>query len=128
MNLTVHTITNEVASYYRVTLDEIYCTRRKGENIKYKHISIYFMKHYLKMSHASIGGEFPGKNGRLDHATVTHALKSIQNQIDTNSIYRKEIDEIGKKLNHMIEDKREVEEEVYMENDVYTEKEMQLTN
>ena len=119
MNLTVHTITAEVASYYRVTEDQIYCTRRKGENIKYKHISIYFMKQFLKMSHAAAGGEFPGRNGRLDHATITHALKSVNNQIETNSIYRKEIDELVNRLNNMIEDTREIDEECYMENDYY---------
>ena len=120
MNLTVKTISNEVASYYHVTMDDIYCMRRKEENIKYKHITMYFMRHFLKQSLALIGGEFPGRNGRMDHASVSSALKSVQNQYDTNRIYRKEIDEITQRLEILIQDQKVIKEDIYMENDFYT--------
>ena len=122
MNLTAKTIIAEVASYYNVTRDDIYCIMRKKENVKYKHITMYFMRHFLKQSLALIGGEFPGRrrNGRLDHATVSNALKSVQNQYDTNRIYRKEIDEITQRLKILIQDQKVIEEEVFLENDFYT--------
>ena len=119
MNLTVRTITNEVADYYNIPVDDIYCVRRKAENIKCKHIAIHFIKHFTKMSLAAIGNEFPGRNGRLDHATILHAVKSVSNQYDTDRLYRDEINEIRQRLELLVEDYRIVDEEVYQENDFY---------
>ena len=120
MNLTVRTITNEVADYYNIPVDDIYCVRRKAENIKCKHIAIHFIKLFTTMSLAAIGNEFPGRNGRLDHATILHAVKSVSDQYDTNRLYRDEINEIRDRLDMLIEDDRIIEEEVYMENDFFT--------
>lgn len=128
MNLTPRTIIQEVADYYKMPLDDIYCIRQRKDNIKSKHIAIYFLKKYTKMLLAAIGGEFPGRTGRLDHASISHALKSVQNQIDTDKIYRKEIEEIESKIRLYANDKVQVVESDFMENDFYTHAELQLTN
>ncbi|HLD89421.1 MAG TPA: helix-turn-helix domain-containing protein [Patescibacteria group bacterium] len=119
MNITVHTITAEVASYYSIKVDEIYSMRKFYKNIKYKHIVIYFIRNILKMSLSAIGQEFPGKKGYLDHATISHSLRSVSNQIDTNPIYREEVNNIRKRLESLIKDTRKIDEEVYQENDFY---------
>ena len=119
-NLTVHTITAEVASYYRVNVNEIYSIRRHGNLIKYKHIAIYFIRHYLNLSLADTGRVFPGKKGYLDHATIINAVKSVQNQYESNKLYRKEIDEIRLRFEAMAEDQRADLEEVFMEPDYFT--------
>lgn len=120
MNLTVHTITTEVALYYHVDIAQVFLIYRGKENIKYKHISIYFIDYFLKMTREAIGQEFPGRNGYLDHATITSALRSVRDQYDTNKFYRQEVDEIRKRLEVYIEDVRKVDEEIFMENDYYT--------
>ena len=120
MNLTVHSITTEVASYYGVNENLIYSIRRKGEFIKYKHITIYFIKQFTGLSLAGIGKEFPGKNGCLYHATIINAVKSVQNQYKFNRLYRKEIDEIRSRFDAMAEDQRADLEEVFMEPDYFT--------
>lgn len=126
-NLTVRTITAEVASYYRVTTDDIYCTRRKRENIKYKHISMYFMKLFLNMTHSAIGAEFPGMNGRLDRVTVLQAIQSVNDQCDTDKIYNAEVEEIMARLEKISDDSRNeevrresAEEEIFMQPDFFT--------
>lgn len=120
MNLTPRTIIHEVASYYRVNENSIYSIRRHAELIKYKHIAIHFIYNYLTMSLNQIGREFPGKNGHLDHATVLFAVKSVQNQIDSNKRYAMEINEIDRRIKLLIEDPKEENEEVYQENDFFT--------
>ena len=94
MNLTVHTIAAEVASYYRVNADDIYTIGRKGELIKCKHIAIYLVKQYTNLTLSGIGNYFPGRSGRFDHASVLHAVNSVKNQYETNRLYRAEIDEL----------------------------------
>ena len=126
--LTPRTIIQEVADYYKVPTNNIYTVQRKGKFIKYKHICIYFIDRFLRLSLSEIGLEFPGKNGYLDHATVIHAKKSVKNQIDTDKIYRKEIEEIESKIRLYANDKVQVVESDFMENDFYTHAELQLTN
>ena len=118
-NLTVRTITTEVANYYQVNEDEVFTICRKGELIKCKHIAIYFVKQYTNLTLSGIGNYFPGRNGRFDHASVLHAVNSVKNQYETNRLYRAEIDDLVKRLDNMIEDARDVYDEVYMENDFY---------
>jgi chromosomal replication initiator protein len=125
MNLTVRTITNEVADYYKVDILMIYSMRRNGNMIKYKHISIYLIKMFTDLTMAAIGYEFPGRNGYLDHATVLHAINAVQDQYDTNKIYRKEIDEIRSRLEMLVEDCRIVDEEVFQQSDFFTVSEIQ---
>ena len=119
MNLTVHSITTEVAHYYKVNEAELFSIRRNGDKIKYKHIAIYFIKQFTGLSLAGIGKEFPGRNGCLDHATVLNAVNSVQSQCFSNKLYRSEIEELRTIFEKMIEEPREVDEECYMENDCY---------
>ena len=139
MNLTVRTITTEVANYYKIDILVIYSVRRKSELVKYKHIAIYFINLYLGikliseekrifsegLSHRVIGKEFPGKGkkGCLDRCSIIHAVKSVQNQYDTNSAYRMEINEIHARLESL--NVHKAEDETFQENDFYTELEIQ---
>lgn len=124
MKIDPNMIISTVADYYHINLSEIKSRRRKMDLIKYKHISIYFIKQFTELSLTRIGQEFPGRNGYLDHATVLHAIQSVGNQIDTNKGYKKQVDEIKSKIFDEIESIININYkryyEVYQENDFYT--------
>jgi chromosomal replication initiator protein len=56
---------------------------------------MFFSKKFTKASLASIGARIGGK----DHATVLHACKTVNNLIDTDKLFKSQINEIEKKLN-----------------------------
>jgi chromosomal replication initiator protein len=55
---------------------------------------MFFSKGYTKASLSSIGSMIGGK----DHATVLHACKTISNLIETDKVFKGQIDEIEKKI------------------------------
>ena len=58
---------------------------QKREIVEPRQVIMYAMKELTNYSLAKIGSHFKGRNGKIkDHATVLHALKSINNLIDTN--------------------------------------------
>jgi hypothetical protein len=66
---------------------------RKTEYIHAKHIAIYLIKkNYPKMTLGSIGKYFNGIKGEgLDHATVLHAIRKINNFIDVEKEVEKDV-------------------------------------
>jgi len=83
-------IINTVASYFKLPPENVICTQRKREFIKAKHIAMYCFKQFTDMSLYKIGTFFHDKN----HATILHAIKSVNNQKDVYMIYRNELNEI----------------------------------
>jgi len=120
MNLTVQTITSEVARYYQVDESDIYSRTRRGDCIKLKYTCIHFIKAHTIMTLSAIGREFPGINGYLDHATVMHALRSVSDRYDTDKTYRAEINELSSIFEAMKDDVREYEDEVFQQSDFFT--------
>jgi len=96
-------IINTIASYEKITPEQLICTERKREFIKAKHIAMYCFKQFTDFSLARIGMFFNGK----DHATVLYAIKSVSNQADVYKAYRTELNEILRKLSLKVEDEYE---------------------
>lgn len=88
--LTPEVIITRVASHEHLKVEEIKSERRFGPLIAAKHKAMFLVKKYTGLSLAEIGRLFNDK----DHATVLHACKSVQNQIDIYPDYREEMKEI----------------------------------
>jgi hypothetical protein len=80
-----------VCSYYDVDESLMNCKIRRREVVKCRQISMYLLKKHSNMSLTVLGGEF-GK----DHATVLHAVKTINNYLDWDKDLRIEIQELEK--------------------------------
>ena len=109
MNITVRTITTEVASPQPISMyDQIINLVCKGERVTFEQINVdcrdkdlvytrqlimYFANQKEVGSLAQIGRKF-----NRDHATVIHAVKTIQNYLDTDKLKRKRIEEYAEKL------------------------------
>lgn len=83
-----------VCDYYHMPVSEVFLPTRKREIVTKRQTIHYFYKRYTKLSLASIGSGYGGK----DHATVMNSCKIISNLIDTDIRFRKEIDELHEKI------------------------------
>jgi len=88
--LTPEVIIKKVANHEHLEVDQIKSERRFGPLIAAKHKAMFLIKKFTKLSYSEVGELFNGK----DHATVIHACKSVQNQMDVYPNYRKKLNEI----------------------------------
>jgi chromosomal replication initiator protein len=114
MELTVTRIIEIVAQYFKLEPDDVTCNARFGPYIRAKHIAIYLSTVYTGLTFCKIGEYFLGmRNLKLDHSTITHAVKSVKNQYETDRFYRGRLDEIK----YITEYESNLVGEIYMEND-----------
>lgn len=92
--ITIEYIQKVVCDYYNITVDKMLSKTRKGEIVMARHISMYLARKLTKSSLVTIGA----KCGNKDHATVLHACKSISNSCETNKNFRRDVEEIEKKI------------------------------
>lgn len=83
-----------VCDYFNITIDQMHSSSRKREIVQARQLAMYFAKNLTKASLASIGSEIGGK----DHATVLHAVRTVNNLIETDKHFRVYVEEIEKKI------------------------------
>ena len=80
-----------VLLYYNIVPEtKLYEKTRKTEIVKARYQVIYFVSKYISKITLERLGDIFG----LDHATVHHALKTVNNEIETNADYRLQIIEL----------------------------------
>lgn len=71
--ITLDSITQAVAEYYHIKLEELF-TKKRTQNIAYpRQIAMYLCRELADMSYPRIGEQFGGR----DHTTVIHAYEKI---------------------------------------------------
>lgn len=88
--ITVEKVRDVVCDFFNLTVDAISTPSRKREVVQARQIAMYLSKQMTKNSLSSIGSYI----GKRDHATVLHACKSVENQIETDKNFRESIREI----------------------------------
>lgn len=89
-DLKIATIKSSVCAFFGKEVQDLSNRTRKEEFVNLRYIVYFFIKKYCTlMSHESVGKIFG-----YDHATVMHALKCVNNQIETNKMYRDDINEL----------------------------------
>ncbi|HJX72478.1 MAG TPA: chromosomal replication initiator protein DnaA [Bacteroidales bacterium] len=83
-----------VCNYFEIPTDSIQSKTRKREIVQARQVAMYFSKNLTKSSLATIGAQIGGK----DHATVLHACKTVNNLLETDKLFKGQIEEIEKKL------------------------------
>ena len=92
--MTVEHIRDTVCDYFKLSLDAISTKSRKMEVVQARQIAMYFSKMLTKNSLSSIGMHI----GKRDHATVLHACKKVEDLIETDKHFRKDVEEIEERL------------------------------
>lgn len=83
-----------VCDYFNIGVDLINSKTRKREIVQARQLAMYFSKKMTKSSLASIGLHC----GNKDHATVLHAIRTVNNLVDTDKQFKAYVDEIEKKI------------------------------
>ncbi len=73
-----------VAAYIGISPEALCRNTRKREIVEARQVAMYMAKHNTKDSLAAIGQAIGGK----DHATVSHACKTVDNMLCTSPAYR----------------------------------------
>ena len=83
-----------VCNFFEIPSDSLQSKTRKREIVQARQVAMFFSKNLTKASLATIGAQIGGK----DHATVLHACKTVNNLLETDKLFKGQIDEIEKKL------------------------------
>ncbi|MFO8232879.1 MAG: chromosomal replication initiator protein DnaA [Longimonas sp.] len=94
VNLTIEEIQRIVCESLDINEDLIRAKTRKREVVRARQIAMYFCKEVTQHSLKTIGLHFGGR----DHSTVIHAVKTVEDQVDTDSQFRDMVDQIGRKI------------------------------
>lgn len=85
-------IVRNVASYYKLSEDDLYSVRRSADIAKARQLAMYIISEENQLSTTRVGDMF-----KRDHTTVMHAIKTIKAQLEKDDELQKVIDEILKK-------------------------------
>ncbi len=87
-------IQKTVSEFFKIPVDQLKDKTRKKEIVMARQMAMYFSKEYTSLSLKSIGYHFGGR----DHSTVIHAIQTVNDLIDTDTNFKKSVDELRKKL------------------------------
>lgn len=82
--ITVEKIQDIVSTYFKIELKEIHSKSRKREIVQARQVTMFLSKKYTDYSYAHIGSLV----GKRDHATVLHACRTIQDNLDIDKGFR----------------------------------------
>jgi chromosomal replication initiator protein len=94
INLTIDELQNVVSDYFNVSVDLVCSKTRKREVVRARQVAMFFCKELTPNSLKTIGLHFGGR----DHSTVIHANQSVQDQIETDPMFRDMISELRHKI------------------------------
>ena len=92
--ISIDYIQKVVCDYFNLPIEIINSKTRKREVVQARQLAMYFSKKLTKNSLNTIGLHC----GNKDHATVLHAVKTVNNLIDTDKQFRVYVEDIDKKL------------------------------
>jgi len=83
-----------ICDYFNINIDTLNSKTRKREIVQARQLVMYFAKEYTKSSLAMIGTHC----GNKDHATVLHAVRTINNLLETDKQFRGYVKDLDKKI------------------------------
>lgn len=83
-----------VSNYYDLPLDILRSKSRNPKYIKAVHIIWYLCSEHTKWYY----GDLARMMNRKSHCDITHAKKSVKDQMETNKLYRQEVSAIENRL------------------------------
>ncbi len=92
--ITVDRILEKVAKFYDVSTKEICSVSRKQRIAQARQVCMYLVQKHTGMSYSRIGNVI----GKRDHSTVLHSCSVVEHKIDTNKLFRKDLENIEANL------------------------------
>ena len=94
--LSIDRVQKLVCDYFGIDQNRLHEKTKKREIVQVRQLAMYFCRE-LDYTHKAIGLQFGGR----DHSTVVHAVRSVNNLIETDGNYRNRVDEIRQKVHFM---------------------------
>ncbi|MBQ8606764.1 MAG: chromosomal replication initiator protein DnaA [Bacteroidaceae bacterium] len=88
--LSVEDILDKVCDHYQIDISAVFTKTRKREIVQVRQIAMYLAKKHTEASSAKIGQLI----GKRDHATVLHACKMVEGQLQVDKGFRNQVEEI----------------------------------
>jgi chromosomal replication initiator protein len=92
--ISIDYIQKVVCDYFDMPVELLKSKTRKREIVQARQLAMFFAKQLTKSSLASIGAQC----GNKDHATVLHAVRTVNNLSETDKRFRTYVDDLRKKL------------------------------
>jgi chromosomal replication initiator protein len=92
--VTIDAIQKMVCEYYEINYDKLQAKTRKREIVQARQISMYLAKKFTKNSLKTIGEHFGGR----DHTTVIHSCQTVNNLMDTDTLFKEQVKELQHKV------------------------------
>lgn len=92
--INIESIQHLVSDFYGLVTEDLKSKTRKREIVQARQIAMFFSKKFTKSSLKLIGTHFGGR----DHSTVIHSCQTVTDLKETDRKYRKDIEEIEKKI------------------------------
>jgi chromosomal replication initiator protein len=92
--ISVARIAEIVCQYYDIDEQSLNSSKRTRELAQARQVAMYLAKQHTKLALAAIGAAIGGRN----HATVLHSFKQVTNMLDTDKLFRGQIEEIEKMI------------------------------
>jgi chromosomal replication initiator protein len=87
-------IQKTVSDYFDIKLDDLKAKTRKKEIVTARQVAMYFSKEFTNHSLKSIGYHFGGR----DHSTVIHAVQTVNDLMETDTVFRNSVNDLKKKF------------------------------
>jgi chromosomal replication initiator protein len=89
-NISFEHIVKQISDYYNLDERIVYEKTRRKEIVKARQIIMFILREDFNESYPSIGLKLGGK----DHTTVIHSYEKIKEELKTNPVLMKEVDDI----------------------------------
>ncbi len=96
--LSIDRVQKLVCEYFGIDQHRLHEKTKKREIVQVRQLAMYLCRE-LDYTHKAIGLQFGGR----DHSTVVHAIKSVNNLIETDNNYRNRFTDIRRKV-HLLSD------------------------
>ena len=90
--MSIDKIQELIGQHFNLDLEALRSKSRKRNIVQARHIAMYCAKHFTGASLTKIGEYF----GNRDHSTVIHACRTVDNLMDTDKNFKKQVDEVQK--------------------------------
>ena len=90
-DITASAIIEAVGEYYGVSVMDIKSQKRyPKETVLSRQVAMYLIRDILSQPFSDIGAQFGGRH----HTTVLHSLKVIEDELKTNALLRRAVDDL----------------------------------
>ena len=85
----------------RISVETMKIRTRKRKIVEARQIAMWMLNQFTKLSLESIGGYFESEGHKFDHATVLHAIKTVNNLRQTDKELREKFERIKSAVEYL---------------------------